>query len=187
MNGKFDELISKYDSITNTHQTNELIKFDINAMYKKIISIESEIELLKNKQRIAIKALARLYVDYINCIEPEILQNTECDAIAANCILNAKFKYVAQSYRIAKRRTKTNIETVIIIINFIKKYNDFITKIAGLINMKDYANAKQLLYPNLALYKEELNNLMIEHKTPISIISILNSKVDKYIDILKRH
>jgi hypothetical protein len=53
--------------------------------------------------------------------------------------------------------------------------------------MKDYANAKQLLYPNLALYKEELNNLMIEHKTPISIISILNSKVDKYIDILKRH
>lgn len=180
-----DEIISKYDGITNTHQVNELIKFDVSELYKKIIAIETDIELLKNKQRRGLEEIACIFIDYLNFIntkDASTLKQIEYDNL-----LSVKFGHVAKSYRIAKRQTKTNIISIQNTLDLIKKYNEFINKVDNLIKNKDYINAKQLLYSNLVFYKEELSNFIGNKITQINIINILNAKVTKYIDILKRH
>lgn len=192
---KMEELICKYDGLTNTRQIRELIYFDCEEMLKKIIAIETNIAILKTKQRLMLTNMAKLYTDFnminINTnpdIEPGIEPNTD---IYDDYSLSNKFIHFAKSYRIAKRNHKTNILYIIDILAIIKKYDNFLNNVDGLIRNKDYANAKELLYANLALYKSELTSLISEENgyatKKLNIFAKLNNKADKLINILKCH
>ncbi len=202
---RIEEIICKYDGITNIHEIRELIHFDCEEMLKKIIKLEADIDVLKSKQRNIFANMAKVYVDYVDSIvctgmeSPAQINATAStpsvcsinsnelmqDTAAYNALQN-KFSIIAKSYRIARRNHKTNIQNTINILNIINKYKKFLNNINDFIVNKEYDAAKKLLSSNLALYKNELSLLIPDTELKkISIITKLNNKASKLINLLK--
>lgn len=187
---KIEELICKYDDITNIHHVIELIKFDCDKMMKQIISLEKDIIILKAKQRILFSDIAKIYIDFINL---QSAYNAVCTEVSNgiatdNYLLIKNFVHIAKAYRIKKRNNRQNVQHIIDILTTLKKYEQFLCNIKQLIKKKDYINARDLLFSNLALYKQELYNLMPNANLEnINLFSILNNDADKLIKVIIHH